>query len=236
MYIFKKVVFMFVLFLFVGCGSGGGAGGSKNSAPKLVDTNCTDPYLKFQPILDKAMFQCPTSTFDANCSRNYGDFQGFSSKYFYYKKCDLVFHMCGEHNRSELRFQDEFYVSDEVNKTLEAIVKPMPSTDELTFLQLHGEHKGINKPVLRAIIYKGKLKLFVFNGTDYIKKDLGKYSPHFMKFKIIAGYGKLYVYKDNKLEINAKINYPDKCYYKLGAYLQRPGCGNSEFNYIKINF
>ena len=235
MYIFKRVVFIFVLFLFVGCGNGGGAGDFKNSSPTLVDTNCTDPYLKFKPILNKAMLQCPTSK-DNSCGTDYGDFEGFSNKYFYYKGCDLVFHMCGDHNRSELRFQDEFYVSDEVNKSLEVIVKPIPNTDELTFLQLHGVHTGINKPVLRAIIYKGKLKLFVFNGENYIKKDLGKYSPHFMKFRIIAGYSKLYVYKDGKLEINATINYPDKCYYKLGAYLQRSGCGDSEFNYIKINF
>ena len=230
----KKFSFIIVLIFFIGCG--GGNGKSKNNGITLVDTNCTNPYLKFKPILDKAMLQCPTSSFDANCSRDYGDFEGFSNKYFYYKGCDLVFHMCGDRNRSELRFEDEFYVSDEVNKTLEAIVKPIPQTDEFTFLQLHGVHIGVNKPVLRAIIYKGKLKLFVFDGNNYIKKDLGKYTPHFMYFKIVAGYGMLYVYIDKKLEIKAPIDYPNKCYYKLGAYLQRNGCGDSEFNYINVNF
>ena len=219
----KKFSFLILTLFFIGCGSSG-------------TDKCSNPYLKFKPVLDKAKLQCPTSKFDPNCSRNYGDFEGFSNKYFYYEGCDLRFHMCGDHNRSELRFENEFYMSDEVNKTLEVSVKPLPNTDEFTFLQIHGIYNGLNKPVLRVAVYEGKLKLFIFDGNDYIKKEIGDYSPTFMNFKIVAGYGKLFVFKDGKLEINATIDYPDKCYYKLGVYLQRDGCADSIFQDIKINF
>jgi len=234
---FSLGIMALFLLIWIGCKSDTSRIKSEKFDYNYFDQNCTDPYLKFKPVLDESMLQCPTSSFDPSCSRDYGDFDGFTNQYFYYQNCDLVFYMCGDHNRSELRFQDEFYMSDEVNKTLEAVVEPIPiSSDEITFLQLHGEHIGVNKPILRAIIYKGKLKLVVFDGNDYIWKDLGDYTPHFMYFKLVAGYNMLYVYKDGKLELNATINYPDKCYYKLGTYSQRPGCGRSIFKYIKTNF
>jgi len=247
----KKFSFLMLGMFLIGCGnvnsSNDGNTSDKNTSTETNssyqnnDTNstnkkCSKPYLKFKPILDKAELQCPTSKFDANCSRHYGDFKGFSNKYFYYEGCNLRFHMCGDHNRSELRFQKEFYMSDDINKTLEAVVKPLSNTDEFTFLQIHGIYNGLNKPILRVAVYKNRLKLFIFDGDKYIKKDIGEYIPKFMKFKIVAGDSKLYVYKDGKLEINASINYPDKCYYKLGTYLQRNGCGDSIFQNIKINF
>ena len=217
----KKFSFLWILLLFLSCGA------------KETSVNS---YEKFKPVLDKAMLQCPTSHFNKNCSRHYGDFEGFSNKYFYYQNDDLMFYMCGNHNRSELRFRNEFYFNDKKEKILEAEVKLDSNTDEFTFLQIHGLYTGLDKPVLRVALYKGKIKLFVFNGKKYIKKDLGKYKGGFLKFKIIAGNGYLIIYENNKLVFKTHINYPDKCYYKLGAYLQRPGCGNSEFNYIKINF
>ena len=236
----KFSLVIFILFL-AGCGNGNSSNSNinPNTESNVSDTNVSskqnDPYLKFKPVLDEAKLQCPTSSFDPNCSRDYGDFEGFSNEYFYYQGDDLVFHMCGEHNRSELRFRDEFYFSDEVNKTLEAVVKPIPDTDEFTFLQVHGIYNGLNKPVLRVALYEGILKLFVFDGNKYIIKELGKYDNNFTDFKIVSGYGKLFVFKDSKLEMNVSINYPDRCYYKLGVYLQTPGCATSDFREIKEN-
>ena len=215
----KNFSFIILLF-FLGCGN---------------EKSC-NAYLKFKPILDKAKLQCPTSEYNATYSRKYGDFKGFTSKYFYYKNCDLNFYMCGEYNRSELRFRDEFYISDDVNKTLEANVKLFPNSDEFTFLQIHGVSNGLNKPVLRVALYKGDIKFFVFDGNEYIIKDIGKYNGGFLDFKIVVGNNLLYIYKNKKLELNTSINYPDKCYYKLGVYLQRDGCAKSEFKDIKINF
>ena len=216
----KKFSFLLLLF-FIGWGN---------------NNQSCNGYLKFKPILEKAKLQCPTSEYNSTYSRHYGDFEGFSSKYFYYKDCDLNFYMCGEHNRSELRFKNEFYISDEENKTLEAIVKLIPNTDEFTFLQIHGVTNGLNKPVLRVALYKGDIKFFIFDGDKYIIKNIGDYKGGFLDFKIIAGNEKLYIYKNNNLEFNTTINYPDKCYYKLGVYLQRDGCARAEFKKIKINF
>ena len=219
---FKKIKFL-IIFLFLTACSG-------------ASFEC-NPYEKFKPVLDKSMLQCPTSHFNKNFSRHYGDFEGFSNKYFYYKNCDLIFYMCGNHHRSELRFKNEFYMNDKKKHILEVLVKPIPKTDEFTFLQIHGIYTGLNKPVLRVAVYKGKIKLFVFNGKKkYIKKDLGKYDGGFINFKIVAGNGKLIIYKDNRLVFKSFINYPDKCYYKLGVYLQRDGCARAEFKEIKINF
>jgi len=220
----RKFSLLFFSLFLVGCGSGSGNESNKSA------------YLKFKPILDKAMLQCPTSKFDPNCSRDYGDFEDFSNKYFYYEGENLVFYMCGEHNRSELRFKDEFYFDDEVNKTLEAIVKVFPETKEMTFIQIHGVYNGLNKPILRVAVYNNVYKLFIFNGEEYIKKEIGNWDDNFSDFKIIAGHHKLYVYKNGKLEINTTIDYPDKCYYKVGVYLQYDGCGTSIFKDIKINF
>ena len=215
----KKFNFLWILFLFLSCSA-------KETA--------ANSYEKFKPVLNKAMLQCPTSHFNKNCSRHYGDFEGFSNKYFYYKNDDLMFYMCGNHHRSELRFRDEFYFNDKKEKILEAEVKLDSNTDEFTFLQIHGLYTGLDKPVLRVALYKGKIKLFVFNGKKYIKKDLGKYEGGFLKFKIIAGKGYLIIYENNELVFKTPINYPDKCYYKLGVYLQRDGCAKSEFKDIKV--
>ena len=227
----RKFSFFIVLIFFIGCGGGSNIGNNTIKGAYIPST-----YLKFKPVLDKAMLQCPTSEFNETYSRHYGDFEGFSSKYFYYGNSDLFFHMCGNHNRSELRFKDEFYINDDGYKILEAKLKLYPNSDEFTFLQLHGIKEGLNKPVLRVIFYEGKIKLFVFDGADYLKKDLGYISPDFINFKIQAGYGRLIVYKDGVLELNVSVNYPDKCYYKLGVYLQRDGCADAEFNNIKVNF
>jgi len=190
-------------------------------------------YLHFKPILDKAKLQCPTSHFDKSCSRHYGNFEGFSNKYFFYDNHNLAFYMCGNHHRSELRFRDEFFMSGN-KKTLEAIVKLFPQTKEFTFLQIH-TYKGINKPILRVALYKNHLKLFVFNGKKYIKKDLGRYNFDYVKFKIVTGKNMLKIYQNDELVFKAKINCSDKVYFKAGVYLQRDGCAKAEFKEIKEN-
>ena len=217
----KKFNFLIFLFLFFNVSKGS-------------EINECNPYDRFETILNISKLQCPTSHFNKSCSRHYGDFEGFSNRYFYYKNCDLMFYMCGNHHRSELRFKDEFYMNDNKTHILKVLVKPIPKTDEFTFLQIHGIYTGLNKPLLRVAVYKDKIKLFVYDGKNYIKKDLGKYDGGFINFKIVAGKGKLIIYKNNRLVFKAFVNYPDKCYYKLGVYLQRDGCARAEFKEIML--
>ena len=190
-------------------------------------------YQKFKPILDIAYLQCPTSEFDPQCGTR--DFDGFVNNYFYYDNDNLVFEMCGEHNRSELRFNDEWKFEDSRNEMI-ATVKIQSFTQAFTFLQIHGILDELNKPILRIATFNNNIKAFIYNGSDYETYTLAEIDDQYHDYKIIAGNNSLIIYMDNEEKVNTTINYPSPCFFKCGVYLQRDGCAKSMFKAIDVKY
>jgi len=190
-------------------------------------------YQKFKPILDIAYLQCPTSKFDPQCGTR--DFDGFVNDYFYYDNDNLVFEMCGEHNRSELRFNDEWKFEDSLNE-MTATVKIQSFTQAFTFLQIHGILDELNKPILRIATFNNNIKAFIYNGSDYEVYTLAEIDDQYHDYRIIAGNNSLIIYMDNEEKVNTTINYPSPCFFKCGVYLQRDGCARSIFKAIDVKY
>lgn len=193
-------------------------------------------YSKFKKVLGKAKLQCPTSAYDPKCGRHAGDFDNFANDAFFYKDKSLVFSMCNNHHRSELRFIKEWNFKDNKTYVFKATVKPVSATEEFTFIQIHGIKDNINKPVLRIALNNGKIRAIVFDGKHYYKKTLEKYKKErFINFKIKAGRGVLRIYKDHQKVMELPISYPSDCFFKCGVYLQRKGCAKAYFKKIGGN-
>lgn len=193
-------------------------------------------YKKFKWVLNKANLQCPTSSYDPKCSRHAGDFKGFANDHFYYEDNALVFEMCDKHKRSELRFLKEWKFSDNKYYVFKCAVKPIPHTDAFTFIQIHGIKDELNKPVLRIAIYGKKIRAIIYDGEKYIKYTLGELKEErYIPFKVVAGKGKLIIYKDYEKKLSVPITYPSACFYKCGVYLQRNGCAKAMFKSIGGN-
>ncbi|WP_024788376.1 MULTISPECIES: polysaccharide lyase family 7 protein [unclassified Lebetimonas] len=163
---------------------------------------------KFKPILNNAKLQAPTSKYNPLYSVKYGKFNAYENKYFYLQDNDLmVFYMCKKHNRSELRFKNNWYINDNKEKILYANLKIFPlNSNEFTFLQIHSDNNlcDVNKPLLRVAFIKkrNKIKNSIWaiirvspyeNG--YKKIFLGK-NEGFMKIKILKN-AKNYDNKEN---------------------------------------
>jgi len=182
--------------------------------------------------------QCPTSKESSEkCIPK--NFKNDNNRHF-------TFSMCGEHNRSELRFADEFDFSDGTFRELDASVKIREFNDKRasTYIQIHTKG-GINKPILRVATFNRRLKLFIYNGDRYIKKTLMTWDNDKeilgkeLKFRVIVKDKDLIVYFNGRKVIKVKINVDDLNYYKIGDYLQRDGCSKDEvykITYINWEF
>jgi len=219
----------------------------------LFSNNAPYSQQKFQSVLDKAKLQAPLSKYDPKYSVKYGQFKNYYNKFFYLKDNNMVFFMCKNHHRSELRFKDEWQVSTKTPKILEVKVKILPLTEkkEFTFLQIHPNgnvYPYMNKPLLRIVWYKNlrhrKNHIWAVikntnnaNDKKYLKIDLGKNPKQFFNVKIEVKNSKLNIWLNNIKKINNfDLEYWDgyRNYFKLGVYLQDNGCAKTMFNQIKI--
>jgi len=213
---------------------------------------------KFKPVLNISKLQAPVSSYNPLYSRKYGDFEDYSNKYFYLQDGKyMVFYMCGDHNRSELRFKNDWKTDTEEEKVLEARVKlfPLNQKREFTFLQIHADSTlknvpTINKPLLRIVWYK-KLRgkkdhlwaVIRLNGNtfskNYQKIDLGVVPNHFFNVKITVRKNFLKIYLDGELKVKKSVSYWKDFYnyFKAGVYLQDDGCAKVLFDklYVKDN-
>jgi len=215
------------------------------------------PYLldKFKSVLDISKLQAPKSSYDPLYSRHYGDFQNYSNKYFYLQDNKyMVFYMCGNHHRSELRFKNDWSVNTNTPKILEAEVKLFPLNEkrEFTFLQIHADdtlinYPTINKPLLRIVWFKvyhhKKNHIWAvirkspnIEENRYEKIDLGAMPKSFFNVKIVVYNNILKIYVNNKLKINEDVSYWQKYknYFKAGVYLQDTGCSKVLFNKLIV--
>jgi len=210
---------------------------------------------EFKQALDIAKLQAPKSSFDALYSRNYGDFEYYSNRYFYLQDGKyMVFYMCGDHSRSELRFKNIWKVDTKTAKSIEAEVKlfPLNQRREFTFLQIHADSTlkdkpTINKPLLRVVWYK-KLKgkknhiwaIVRLNDNlvmkSYQKIDLGELPAGFFNVKISVMNCRLYVYVDGEKKVDKDVCYWSKYYnyFKAGVYLQDRGCSKVLFKKLIV--
>jgi len=209
----------------------------------------------FKDALDKAKLQAPKSSFDELYSRKYGDFAYYSNKYFYLQDGKyMVFYMCGDHFRSELRFKNIWRVDTNKPKVLEASVKlfPLNQRREFTFLQIHADSTlkdkpTINKPLLRLVWYKklrgqkGHLWAIIRLNDNllmksYQKIDLGKLPNDFFDVKISVVNSRLVVYINGKKKVDVNVDYWNRYYnyFKAGVYLQDRGCAKVLFKKLTI--
>jgi hypothetical protein len=204
---------------------------------------------KFKPILNEVKLQAPTSKYNPLYSVKYGQFDSYSNKYFYLQDNDLmVFYMCDKHNRSELRFKNDWYVDNNKEKIFFTDLKIIPlNSKEFTFLQIHSDNNlfDVNKPLLRIAFIKNKseIKDFIWAvirvspyENDYKKVLLGK-DYGFMKIKIFIKDEKLYISYNGVMKINGfdiKKWKKIPLYFKLGVYLQSEGCAKALFKDIKL--
>ncbi len=209
---------------------------------------------KFKPVLEISKLQAPKSSFNPLYSRKYGEFEGYSNKYFYLQDNNyMVFYMCGNHFRSELRFKHDWKVNTDSEKLIEAEVKLFPLNErrEFTFLQIHADSTLknvpiINKPLLRIVWYKklrGKrshIWAIIKLGDDifsrYEKIDLGVMPKSFFKVKISVLKNILKVYVNGVEKVNMNVGYWSKYYnyFKAGVYLQDEGCAKVLFKKLTV--
>jgi hypothetical protein len=201
-----------LILLLIGC-SGSNIDFNKNST-------ITSPYFldKFKSVLNVSKLQAPTSKYNPKYSIHYGKFKGIYNKYFYLENNRYMsFYMCeddeSEYKRSELRFRDDFKVSE--NHYLKARVKVFPLSEEkeFTFLQIHADanyDNTLNKPLLRIVWRKeynsvkdhlwAIIRLSVTK-ANYLKVDLGKRPDKFFDFVIKINKSKLYIFLNGEKKL-----------------------------------
>lgn len=221
---------------------------------------CNTPYSldKFKGVLNISKLQAPYSKYDPLYCVKYGKFKDVCNKYFYLQDNKyMAFFMCqddeSEHKRSELRFKDDFKVSE--NHTLEARLKifPLNQDREFTFLQIHADSTlknlpTINKPLLRITWWRelhniynhlwAVIRLGSGKFSRYAKIDLGKKPKDFFDVTIRVKNSKLSIWinGENKID-NFDVSYWNKYYnyFKAGVYLQGVGCAKVLFDKLIIN-
>jgi len=222
---------------------------------------CNTPYslTKFRPVLNISKFQAPYSHYDPLYSTKYGKFEDFCNQYFHLQDNKyMTFFMCQdnerEHRRSELRFRDDWKVSDNKSHILEANLKifPLNQQREFTFLQIHADSTLknspiINKPLLR-VTWQNELhnihnhlwaviRLGTAIHSRYAKIDLGKKPKGFFNVKIEVKNSKMSIWINNQKKIsNFDVSYWNKFYnyFKAGVYLQGVGCSKVLFNKLSV--
>ncbi|WP_051904545.1 polysaccharide lyase family 7 protein [Hippea jasoniae] len=203
---------------------------------------------KFNPILKISKLQAPTSKYNPIYSSKYGDFRGYASKHFHLNSNgNLVFYMCGKHQRSELRFKYQWIVNTKKENALKAQIKILPlNSKEFTFIQIHST-KTINKPLLRIAFCKklrkkinhiwAIIRLSPTKHSKYIKIDLGRTPKDFFTIKVTVKNSKLTIYLNHKkfyIYVSSWKNIEN--YFKAGVYLQSDGCAKAIFKMLKVKY
>jgi hypothetical protein len=222
---------------------------------------CNTPYSldKFKGVLNISKLQAPYSKYDPLYGVKYGKFKDVCNKYFYLQDNKyMTFFQCQdsekEHKRSELRFRNDWKVSDDNAHILKANVKifPLNQQREFTFLQIHADSTLknspiINKPLLR-VTWQNELhnihnhlwaviRLGAGLHARYAKIDLGKKPKGFFNVTIKIKHSKISIWINNQKNIsNFDVSYWNKFYnyFKAGVYLQGVGCSKILFNKLSV--
>lgn len=207
---------------------------------------------KFDAVLDVSKLQAPRSEYNPLYSRKYGDFKWYANRFFYLRDNKyMVFYMCGNHNRSELRFKNIWKTDTKSEKYIEAEVKLFPLNEkrEFTFLQIHADNTlkntpVIDKPLLR-IVWREQYKnvrnhiwaVLRTDGGKYKKTDLGVMPKGFFDVKISVLNNTLSICINKEKKFQTGVAYWKKYYnyFKAGVYLQDGGCAEVLFNRLQIS-
>jgi hypothetical protein len=219
-------------FFLFGCG-----GGEDIKAPLALK--------KFVYLKDKAKLQAPTS------SNNYKLKSSFYNQYFYLTGSYMTFKVSQEkieYKRSELRFLDEWNVTDAKKWLFERVKLVEFNKREFTFLQIL-EDSSSPQPLLRVAWYENlknqknhiwaviRLNNYEDSKAEVDFIDLGEVPRDFFDINVSVDNGFLSIKLNNiqKLQ-NYDISYwKNPSYFKMGVYLQDIGEAKIFIYMLKIN-
>ncbi|NPA11757.1 MAG: polysaccharide lyase family 7 protein [Epsilonproteobacteria bacterium] len=171
-------------------------------------------------------FQAPTSHHVKEFNQNY------SSRYYKKEGNKYTFYVCGKKHRSEFRFKKLFVFPSFTS--MRAKVKLIPlGAEKFTFMQIH-TYKGINKPLLRLALYKGKIKAFIRTDSGVKKVVFKDYDGGWMDVEVKIKGNDLIIRVDDKTFKTDVSYWKYKDYFKLGVYLQSNGCARAVFKNIEV--
>jgi len=197
---------------------------------------------KFLELLNNSWLQLFTSS-------NQKDPTNFENENFYFDNNELVFNMCENKKRVELRHKEEWSINN--NAEIEVKVKLDPKdSQEFTFLQilsydLREDGSKYYKPLLRIHWnkdYKGKenhiwatLRLSLYE-SKFKKFDLGGYNDKYLNLKVSVDNRTIKIIRDNEILVEEKIdNWNYNNFFKLGVYIQKGGCAEARFEEVMIS-
>ncbi len=209
--------FYFLLFLFIlGCG---GSETESKTSPLILE--------KFSFLSQKAKLQAPSSEY------NYALDKNFANDYFYLSENRYMTFDISEDNldskRSELRFYNEWNVSDDKSRYLYMRLKIIKfNKREFTFMQIHDN----SLPLIRVVWYddykneKNHIWAFIRDENgDATGYDLGALSDDFfdVNMSVKSGFLSIEVNGIKKID-NFDVSYwQNLSYFKAGVYLQDIG-------------
>jgi len=215
-------------------------------------------FEKFRSVLEQSNLQAPTSKYNPHYGVKNGRFKDVSNEYFYSRDNRyMVFEMCGEKNRSELRSTREWKVDASKLHSIFAKVKllPLNQEKEFTFLQIHAnfnhassDGKRINKPLLRVVWIDERKSLYdhlwavvrlsgEISEKKYVKIDLGKRPDNFFTINVEIKESQMKIYINNIVKVNMYVDFWKGYwnYFKAGVYNQGPGCDKVLFDELKFD-
>jgi uncharacterized repeat protein (TIGR02543 family) len=203
---------------------------------------CSAPYgiPKFQAAIAECKLQAPTSSTAATQAEL---MDGYCSDWFRVADTDkMAFYQAGASQRTELRYLDNWYVTN-ANRTAHANLKIVSQTcDQVTFMQIHDDANagaGPNKPLLRIYKYRTKSPANHLwaaiktdsGGENTAHVDLGPAPTGYFDCDITVAEGNLHIAIEGTNRVNMRVafwTYPS--YWKAGVYLQDAGDVTIHFN------
>ena len=213
-----------------------------NKTNYTISNNAKNRIKNFENILSNSWLQL----YD---SKNKENPLSFHNENFYFENNSLVFKVCGNKKRAELRFKDEWKINENKNIKIEVKLNPLDS-EEFTFLQILSYDFNNNSRYYRPLLrihwnkyYKGKknhiwatLRLSLYK-NKFKKFDLGTYNGNYVDVLIKINNKILEIYINNELKVKEKIkNWSYINYFKTGVYIQKGGCAEARFKEIAINY
>lgn len=213
-----------------------------NISVKSTTTEYTAPYdiPRFQAFIGECKLQAPTSSTVASNSdlKN-----GYTDDNFYVVDGDkIAFNQTGSSMRTELRYEDNWNLTEE-NLSLHASIKVVEQTcDQVTILQIHDDANvgsGPNKPLLR--IYKHLSKSPANHlwaavktddgGVNTTHFDLGEAPVEYFDCDIRLVDGNMIIELDGVEKANMDVSFwTFPSYWKAGVYLQDAGEATAYFD------
>ncbi len=198
---------------------------------------------RFQPFLAECKLQAPTSSTLAHNSTLNNSFT--HPEYFYVVDNDkILFNQTGDSKRTELRYEDNWDLTDD-DRSLHGRIDIVEQTcDQVTIMQIHDDANagpGPNKPLLR--IYKHNDKVPANNLWAAIKTDDGGVNTtHIALGEDPGGYfncdirlvdGRMIIDFEGEEKVDVDVSfwtYPS--YWKAGVYLQDEGEATAHFDQL----